>query len=100
MPLRPPTIINVRRRRGDTFAEIFSIDPIPDGLTVALTVQGLATLGGTVDTTEKSMSFPITNAAVYDAAVATYNYKVVGTYAGTNRTLIEGSWIVETPLVP
>lgn len=100
MPLRLPKTINVKRIKGNTFAEIFSVSPMPSGASAELEVEGLGTLTGTVDETAETISFPVTESAIADALAATYDYKINLTADALVRTIVQGSWIVSVSSVP
>ena len=94
MSTKRPANITIKRLREDTYAEKFSINPWPDGITVAtLEVEGLASVAGTLDAEAKTVEFAI-SAPIANGAAATYDYDVVVTAGGLTRTIVEGSWII------
>lgn len=94
-----PTVINVTRIRSDTCAERFYIGAAVTGATFALNVEGLGALTGSIVTdsaTQSVVDFAVSVTAVSGGAAAAYDYDVVMTLSGTTRTLIQGTWTIES----
>lgn len=95
-----PARVTIKRLREDTYPEIYSVDPMPSGITDAqLTVEGLASSTGVVDTTAKTITFPVV-AGIANGAVGDYDYEIVITAGGTTRTIVQGTWQILTRAVP
>jgi hypothetical protein len=98
MSAKRPVNITVKRLKGDTYAEKFSVTPWPDTITGAsLEVEGLGTSVGVLDAVAKTIEFPV-DAPIADglgsAQGTAYDYDVVITAGGATRTIVEGSWLI------
>lgn len=98
MSAKRPTNITVKRLKGDTYAEKFSVTPWPDGITAAsLEVEGLGTSVGVLDAASKTLEFPVGSGiadGLGSAGGTAYDYEVVVTAGGATRTIVEGSWLI------
>ena len=98
MSARRPANITIKRLREDTYAEKFTLSTWPTGLASAsLEVEGLATVAGTLNATDKTIEFPVSAPIANGTASVAgtpYDYEVVITAGGLTRTIVEGKWII------
>lgn len=94
MSAQSPASITIKRVREDTYAEKFSVKPMPTNITAAsLEVETLGTSAGVIDTVAQTIEFPV-SAPIANGVAASYDYDVVITAGGTTRTLVQGKWII------
>ena len=94
MPIIATTSLTVKRVRGDTFPEQFSLDPMPASTSAAtLEVEGLGSVVGVVNLAEETLTFPV-ETPIADAVAASYDFEIVITVAGKTRTVVEGTWVI------
>lgn len=94
MPTVATASLTVRRVRGDTFPEEFSLKPMPGGITLAvLEVEGIGSVSGVIDSAQETITFPV-EVPIADAVAASYDFEIVVTAAGKTRTVVEGTWVI------
>ena len=95
MSAKRPTNITVKRLVGDDYAEKFSVKPMPASITSAsLVVEGLGSVGTTIDTVAETIETVAIPTGIADAAPGSYDYELVITTGGTTRTVVEGTWVI------
>ena len=101
MSAKRPVNITIKRLQGDTYAEKWSVDPMPATATsVTLSVEGLGDSVGVVDLVAKTVELPV-SAPIANGAVGSFDYEVVLTAGGTTRTIVVGTWIIiARPVTP